>query len=166
MGELTAQKEVMGDRVIYTSFSETRITFIFTIEVLYEYRVEYRREKLYQADAKIRVNGDLHKQTRIRLEGDQYVFTETKKRNEEVKHIDFPVDYSSILFLFREPRNFHASFSEEEGVFHKLENVGEHTYERTNSKGRVNRYVYRNGSLDRIYMDAGFFKFQILRKDA
>jgi hypothetical protein len=133
--------------------------------VWYEFRVEYRHDKLYQADAKIIVNGDLHKQTSVRLDGGKYVFTETKKRSEETKQIDYPVDYSSIMFLFKEPKDLDASFSEEEGVYHPLKYIGDHSYEKTNSKGRVNKYVYRGGELDRIYMDAGFFKFQILKKD-
>ncbi len=166
VGELTATKEVYDDRVVYKSFSETTISFIFTIRVWYEYHVEYRKGKLYQANVKILVNDDLHKQTRIKLENGVYVFTEIKKRREEVKHIDFPVDYSSVLFLFEEPEEFNASFSEEEGVYHKLEPLGNHTYEKTNSRGRVNKYVYQDGRLDKVFMDAGFFKFQILKKDA
>ena len=164
VGELTATKTAYDDRVVYTSHSETTIRLLFKISVLYNYKVEYREGKLYQSDVKIIVNDDLHRQAKIRPGENQSTFTKYKKDKVESIQIDFDVNYSSIHLLFHEPVYDEASFSEEEGVFHPLKHVGNHAYEKTNTKGRVNTYTYRDGKLDHVFMDAGIFNFQLVRK--
>jgi hypothetical protein len=166
VGEVIATKTTYDDRVVYTSHSETTIWILFKISVLYNYNVEYRDGKLYQSDVKIIVNDDLHRQTKIRPNGNQSTFTKYKKDKADSQQLDFDVHYSSIHLLFHEPVEDEASFSEEEGVFHPLKSVGNHTYEKTNTKGRVNTYTYRNGKLDHVFMDAGIFNFQLVRKGA
>ena len=165
VGELVAKKINKGNKTIYTSYTEASIKMVKRVTVVYEFKVVMKDGALLQADTKVFMNKKLHASSRLRLEGDNYHFLKNKKRGYLEAYIDYPVAYPAILLLFDEPANFDASFSEEEGIFHQLDHVKEHVYEKTNPKGKVNTYQYMDGVLEKATLDAGFFKFLLVRKN-
>lgn len=164
VGQLVAKKEVIGDKTVYTSKTEATISMLVKVHVEYQFRAEFKGDVLSSANAEIHVNGKQHVESVIQDEGGKYKFVKNEEHDNETKELDYPIKYPAILLLFQEPGDVKRSFSEEDGVFHKIQKVGSNVYEKTNPKGKVNQYHYENGVLDKAHLDAGLVQFTLLRR--
>lgn len=162
IGELKAEKTIKNDLITYESFTRINARVIKKIEVVYEFEVKMKGDILLEADAKIEVNGKVHNHTTTKLNRDRYK-VDGKKRKIRKTFTD-AISYPGILFVFEEPVDRSRSYSEEEGDFHFLESMGNHSYRKVNQKGRSNFYHYRNGKLRRAEIDAGFVRFEIVAR--
>lgn len=165
VGELVAKKVKRGNKIVYTSYTEASISMIKRITMIYEFKVTMKDGALVHADSKVIMNKKLHATSKIRLENAQYHFVKNKTKGYKEAYLDYPIEYPAILLLFDEPKTFKASFSEEEGIYHQLERIADHVYQKTNPKGKVNEYHYEDGVLSKATLDAGFFQFRVVRKE-
>jgi hypothetical protein len=165
VGELVAKKITRGNKTVYTSYTEASITMIKRVTMVYDFQVTMKNGALFHADTKVIMNKKLHATSKVRLEKNRYHFLKNKTKGYKEAYIDYPIDYPAILLLFDEPKTFNASFSEEEGIFHDLERVADHVYQKTNPKGKVNEYHYEDARLSKATLDAGFFQFSVVRKE-
>ncbi len=162
IGTLTAKKKPVGENVHYYNHTaiSTRILFA-NIEVDYQYTVVYNQDQLIKAAAKIRLNGNTRTNTFTEKNVQDYIFYENGKQQRSITE---NIAYSTVNLLFEEPLHIDKVYAEEHGEFHELKKIRRHTYEKINSKGKVNTYFYKNGILEKAVIDIGLINFEIIKK--
>lgn len=160
VGELSATKTVSGDQIIYSSQTTTTISLLMDFVIVFDNTVKIRNGKMEYADMSVTVNKKSYGKTVTKLRGREYVMD---KDGDEKVIKEFPIRYCASLLVFFEPKNENTSFSEKEGNFHALKHVGNNVYEKTDHKGRINKYYYKNGLLSKAEIDAGLIHFKLLK---
>lgn len=161
IGELKATKQQENDRITYKNFTNIKTHIIKDITVAYEYEVVFQSNGLLNANATILVDKKIHKQTITEWTGEAYRIQQNKKRE---KFLHDTISYSAIMLLFNEPVGKESVFSEETGDLHPLRPLGKQAYQKTNTKGKENRYYYSEGKLDSAQVDAGVIQFELKRR--
>jgi len=161
VGELIASKEQKKELTIFKSKTQIKTQLLKEINVLYDYTATFSKKKMIHSTADINVNGKAHEKTLTKWNDKNYDITFLKKKK---KSVGESIVYSSLKLLFDEPNQVRQSFSEKDGEFHKLELFENNIYKKTNSKGRVNKYFYKDGQLEKAEVNAGIIKFQLIRK--
>ena len=162
IGTLTAKKKLVGKNFHYFNHTAIRTRILFAnIEVDYQYTVVYAANQLLKAAAKIRLNGNTRTNTFTEKNAQDYIFYDD---GQQERRIGENIGYSTVNLLFEEPENIEQVYAEEHGEFHQLKKISAHTYEKTNSKGKVNTYYYKNGSLEKAVIDIGLINFEILKQ--
>mgnify|MGYP005666318829 CR=1 FL=1 len=158
IGELRVEKTYRDNLFTYRSYTQVNAHVIKDITVLYEVVVTMKQDFLLSADASVKVNGKIRDHTKTRWSGGKY---HIQSKNEQDKLVSDPIVYPAILLLVKEPINIESSFSEENGDFHVVSSIGDHSYKKYNEKGRENLYHYQDGQLQRAEIDAGLVQFEI-----
>ena len=159
IGELKAVKRTTNAEEWYESFTTINTHLVKEIEIFYHFEVNMINNQLNTSKAVIKVNEKIHNYTLIKKMENKYFVKRNKKRERWVRD---KVDYPGILFLFEEPIGIQRSFSEERGVFHKLFDMGNHSYKKINPKGKENFYHYRDGALQSAQIDVGITQFELI----
>lgn len=162
VGELKVTKTQRGELTFYKSFTKIKAHILRDIHVHYQFDVTFHKKMLTQAKAIIKVNDKTHEETTTRWNGKEYDVKFFKRKKKTVANL---INYSSVMLMTEEPHQMDQSYSEQDGRFHALEHIGNHTYQKTTPKGRVNKYFYKDGELVRGEINAGLVKFQIVKKD-
>lgn len=160
VGQLVATEINKDTKVFYHSSTNIKTRIITEIHVNYKYDVVYDNATLKKADVYVSVNDKLHAETHTEWMNDQYLIKEDKKK---VTH-DEPINYSTILLYFKEPKHVKECFSEEDGSLNTIVSLGNHVYKKINSKGKENIYYYQKGKLTKAEIDGGIVDFQIIAK--
>jgi len=159
IGTLNVTKIVDGKTTIYQNQTHINTRILFTkIEIDYSYLVVFNKTKLSNAKVLIEVKGDKRKDTQTLLEKGVYHYYEDQKLKSQIKS---DITYSAVMLILEEPIGIRQVYSEENGTFHPLKKVGNHTYEKTNDKNHVNEYSYKNGVLESGTIDAGIISFSM-----
>lgn len=162
IGELVAIKTATDDLITYKSHTRINAHLLKKIAVLFQFEVTMKQDQLNSSDAIIQVNGKTRDHTQVTWTGDKY-HIQTKGKQE--KWLSDPIAYPAILLLFEEPIDVETSFFEETANFHSLYPMGDHSYKKTNAKGKENWYYYENGKLQRAEVDAGIVRFEMILRD-
>jgi len=158
IGTLKASKESDGLKTIYSD-KTTLQTHLFTkINVDFSYDVEYSANTFVNSMVLIHVNGHEHTKSSTKKNNNTYQFF---KDDDDEKDIKTPIKYSSVRLLFDEPVGITSVFSEEDGSFHMLEKLGDHSYQKTSPAGHKNKYHYEAGKLKKAEIHAGVISFDI-----
>jgi hypothetical protein len=67
--------------------------------------------------------------------------------------------------LFDEPLNIDEVFAKEHGDFEMLTKTEVRVYKKTAKSGRENRYIYKEGKLQKAIIDGGAISFSIQLKE-
>ena len=161
IGETKASKIIDGNQTIYSSstISTTRVVIKITIKSQSEVQLENGFVRYAEANVTVRNRPYAHSYT-------QYCSgqCEIVKDGHNVIYIDEAISYASTMLLFEEPVGVKYSYSELDGSFHEIKKIGDHSYEKIDPKGKVNRYNYEGGILKNADIDAGLIAFSISRK--
>ncbi|MBU2996776.1 hypothetical protein KO500_10035 [Cellulophaga baltica] len=158
IGSLKATYSTKGDKTIYHTSSTIGIKIIKQIDVNYTYEVSMENNLLKKANVDILVNGKQHAKTNTHWQENKYLIT---KNNKVQDPINTTIKYSTILLYFIEPMNITKCYSEQDGSFNSITSLGNHTYKKTNSKGKENNYTYKNGILESAIVDGGIIEFEM-----
>lgn len=158
LGWNEATRSRKGNATHYTNTSQNTVSLIKKFVIDYHYEVTFRDNRLYQSTANVMVNGKQRTSTAVTWETDCY---RIREKGVETNCVGGDILFTSVMLLFQEPRGHSVVFSEEEGAMHHLRYV-DGAYEKTNLKGKVNRYYYENNRLARAELDAGLVTVTIL----
>lgn len=161
VGQLQASKSFKDSEIHYQSATNITTRFIKDISVKYKYNVIFNNNNLKNADVFITVNNKPHAETNTQLLGDHYLI---KQEDTKERVFNAPINYSTILMYFDEPRGISSCFSEEDGTVNVIKPLGNHIYKKINSKGKENIYYYENGKLIKAEIDGGLINFQMIAK--
>ena len=161
LGELKATKSISGSRTVYESQTTISICIIKEIEMQYESRVKFNNDRLEEAEVATTINGRPHSNVLTKRAGNTYQFYKNGKLS---KTIPGSISYSAIMMLFDEPRGISTAYSEDAGCFCAIVPAGHCKYQKVNSKGRKNKYFYKNQDLQSITIDAGLVGFDMILK--
>jgi hypothetical protein len=117
---------------------------------------------LEHSDMSVFVNKKNYGTTTTKRTGNKYVMDND---GDEIVIEEFPISYCGSMFVFFEPKGEVKSFSEKQGNFHDVKYLGNNVYEKTDPKGRINKYYYENGKLTKAEIDAGLIEFKIVKAD-
>lgn len=109
IGQVSATRIANGAIELYKVDGNIDKGTLLVNTMKYKLYVEYRYGKLYKSDLKIFVNNQLHKDTQIISNGNNYVTTIKGGRKKEFKK---PITFSSVQLLFRAPNRVKKTFSE------------------------------------------------------
>jgi len=158
IGTLTATKASDGIKTKYSD-KTTLQTHLFTkINVDFSYDVEYSANTFVNSTVLIHVNGHEHTKASTKMNNKTYQFFKDDDDEIDIKN---PIKYSSVRLLFDEPVGITSVFSEEDGSFHALEKLGDHSYQKTSPAGHKNKYHYEAGKLKKAEIHAGVISFDI-----
>lgn len=161
VGELKATKSLENGLTVYRNYTDIKTHIIKDITVSYYYEVSFLEERLTKADATVIINDKIHEKTETNWMGENYLVQQYEK---DEKYFDDTISNSVVVLLIEEPVTMQYVYSELSGSLHKITALGNHAYLKTNEKGKKNYYYYSNGELDRVKVDAGLLKFEIVRK--
>ncbi len=158
IGTLIATKASDGLKTTYSDKTELQTHLFTKINVDFSYDVEYRANTFVNSTVLIHVNGHEHTKASTKKNNKTYQFF---KDDDDEIDIKTPIKYSSVRLLFDEPVGIGSVFSEEDGSFHVLEELGDHIYQKTSPKGHKNKYHYEAGRLKKAEIHAGVISFDI-----
>jgi len=161
IGEVVASKTTIGDRITYTSYSESTTHLVIKITIVAENELNLENGHVMSAEANVTVRRRPYAHSYTQYCSGQ---CEMVKDGHEVIYIDETIHYASTMLLFEEPIDVSYSYSELDGSFHPIKKVGAHTYEKKDVKGKINRYFYEDGVLNRAEIDAGLISFEMERR--
>lgn len=151
LGWNVATRSRRGNIVHYTNTSRNTVSLIKRFVIDYQYEVTFRDNRLFKSVANVQVNGKPRTSTEVSWEIDCY---RIREQDIETNCVGGDIFFTSVMLLFQEPIGQSVIFSEEDGAMHRLRFVNG-AYEKTNLKGKVNRYYYENNRLIRAELDAG-----------
>ncbi|EDM45167.1 hypothetical protein SCB49_03564 [unidentified eubacterium SCB49] len=161
VGRLKATKIEEGTTIHYQSSTSISTRIIREINVNYDYDVVFNAGLLQKSDVKITVNDKIHAETSTVLLDNTY---HIKKDAKDIP-IAEAIQYSTIQLYFEEPKHISKCYSEQDGSFNSIVNLGNQSYKKTNAKGRENIYTYKEGELMSATIDGGFVSFQIIARE-
>lgn len=148
VGCLDVSKISMGSATKYIYHSEVEIDFFGKVNVKSQQVVIFRAGKMVSSLHEVYKNGKIHERAKTEADGHGYVFSKKGKATE----INQPISFSSILLFFHKPTTVHQVFSESEGIFKKLETLGDNSFGLTASGYHTNKYFYKNGKLLKVQL--------------
>lgn len=158
IGQVDASKTTFENQITYTSYSNSTAHAIININIVSAYEVYLENNEIRSAEANVTVRGRPYAHSYTQYCSGQ---CEIVKDGFEVIYIDEAISYASTMLLFEEPINVQYSYSELDGSFHEIKKIEEQVYEKTDVKGKVNRYRYANGILQYAKIDAGLISFEM-----
>lgn len=158
VGEFIARKVTNGETTEYISKTEINTRILTRIEVKYNFKVLYKNHELQNAYTEVLVNGKRRTNSKTQKHQNNYYFYDCGKKEQSITS---PISFSSILLIFQEPKSIAKVYSEEHGEFHELKQKSAHCYLKTNPKGRINTYSYKNGHLQIAKLDGGLIDFEL-----
>jgi len=162
LGELNATKSAIDNRTLYESQTVIGTRLIKKIEVRHELQVEFKSDLLEMAKVVTTVNGKPHATVKTKRVGSTYQFY---KNGKLCKTFSGSIGYSAIMMLFDDPQGIGEAYSEGAEKFCAIVPAGHCTYQKVNSKGRKNKYSYKNKDLQSIVVDAGWISFDMILKN-
>ncbi|HWB63983.1 MAG TPA: DUF6134 family protein [Chitinophagales bacterium] len=159
IGTTTVEKIDKGNGTVeYLLSSASEVTLLFTKKTsIMNFDVVYKDGKLFSSYCK-NVKDDATEVVTILWDGLKYVI----KRGEEILQLNTPIDYSTILLYYIEPKGRPMVFSERQGRYTTFQALGGGVYEYKQDNGVDNIYRYRNGVLYELEMNKGASVFMRL----
>lgn len=154
IGSVLARRTVSADRTHYlmTSFSEFDLIWKHNVRSLVS--TEYLNGELATCHSNMRVNGDMRDSSHFAPgAASAHCFVHPDERFMHRGR----VEWTTARMYFEEPVQQGSIFVESVLKDCPLEAIGEGRYQLTLPDDRRNRYSYRNGQLEEIHVDRGFF---------
>ncbi|WP_417888013.1 DUF6134 family protein [Zunongwangia sp.] len=158
IGEFVASRVKNNKIITYTSKTAIEARLLAKINVNYNFEVLYEDDLMQKAYTEVIVNGKRRTDSKTIKRKNSYLFFDC---GDHESTINYPISFSSILLIFEEPISVSKIYSEENGNFQKITRVKSHCYTKENKKGRVNTYFYRNGLLQKAFIDSGLIDFEL-----
>lgn len=160
VGELVARCEKNGQQETFHNLTDVKVHFLKSFEVRFDQTAVFQGGELKRAHSRTLVNGSVHSETTIHRSENHYQVDINGTENT----VDQKITYAATMLMLREPTGYRRSFSEQDGSFHPLINKGHGKYLKESPKGDANEYHYRNGKLIYASVNAGWFSFEVKRK--
>ena len=148
IGKLTVEKVVSTEKTFYQANSESHFSLLFNNEFITQSRAEFVNNVLAFCMSRTLHNGKVRDHSITQKSKDGYTLTSHSEEEINLKHP--PVKISTLNLYFLEPIGVNWIFSENYQELCPLKPLGSHTYEVTFPGGKVNHYIYENGSLVEI----------------
>lgn len=161
IGSYVVERSESDGLIRYKSKSITKIHFMATVSVELTQNVHYKEGVMIWSEAITKVNGSEHSQVSLKKTGNSYQL----KSGSKISTIHDEIHHSMVSLMFEEPVNLGRVFSEVEGEFHRIEWKSANNYIKTNSKGRKNYYLFDAKGMKHADVDAGYYRFEMRRKD-
>jgi hypothetical protein len=150
IGTISAQKQVVNDKTTYkvSSKASSRVVFKYVRETIAE--VIFSGGKIESSDAKQIMNKELKEHRITRWKGSSYAC----KKDKGAEQVSFkkPIKLCTSMLYFHEPKGQKFIFAENYQALCPVELIQPGIYKVTLPQGKVNHYVYKNGSLDEIHV--------------
>ncbi|WP_055436893.1 DUF6134 family protein [Lacinutrix algicola] len=161
IGSLKATKTIKDSTTFYKSSTTIETRIIKEIRVNYKYDVTFKNNLLETSNVDITVNEKPHAKTDTKKKGTDYKIV---KNENEVEIVKDAISFATVQLYFKEPKNVDSCYSEQDGSFNTIKALGNHSYKKTNSKGRENIYYYKKGALKNATIDGGLITFEIVTR--
>ncbi|MEM5565048.1 DUF6134 family protein [Psychroserpens sp. AS72] len=159
IGNLKASRTITDSKIHYQSSTTINTRIMKEIRVNYKYDVTFEAQLLEKSDVNITVNENPHAKTETEWEDNSY---QVIKNGKYENRINDSISYSTVQMFFNEPVNINTCYSEQNGSFNTIIELGNHTYKKINSKGNENIYYYDMGVLKKATIDVGLITFEIV----
>lgn len=160
IGHVRATKQTINDEVEYDVETAMDVKILLTQHIKYQSTVKYKDGVLQNSTSKAFVNGKLHQTCIVTRKDGQYKVISDK----QTSIINDDITYSGVLLYFAEPKNTTTVFSEMTGQVNAVKKTGEANFVLTDAKShKQNYYWYKNGMLDRAYLNHALVDIQIKR---
>ncbi len=147
IGEINAEKKINGKAVQYEMSSQVEATMMIVVKVS-NVTKSYWYDGMLTNSRATRVSNmpgqDLVTTTELR--GAKYLVTSNKKESSQA----YPVKLCVTCLYFQEPVQETSVFSEMQGVYLPVKDLGNHRYELTQPNKKKDVYVYQNGKLKQV----------------
>ena len=160
VGQFSAQRSKFGDLTVYQSHSTVGSNKL-RVQISYEIRVVLQKGVLQESDLTMTINGRLRTHSQTRKDGDIYTFY---KNGKNIGEIQEEITHTTIMLYFDEPIDIRKTYSEEQGNFCKILRHGSQTYQKINSKGKINTYRYSANSLRYLLIKNNLIDFEMISK--
>ncbi|MBU2945287.1 DUF6134 family protein [Zobellia uliginosa] len=161
IGSLDTHKRTKGDLTTYESFTSIKTKLLTKIEVDYKYDVAFNKSLLRKAKVSIVVNNKQHAETSTLWKDQQYQIIKNNKESS----IQDPIQYTTILMYFKEPKQIKHCYSEQDGTMNTIIPLGNNSYKKINANGKENIYFYKNGTLQKASIDGGLVDFELILRE-
>tara|TARA_R110002051_G_scaffold234056_5_gene295610 strand:- start:3857 stop:4459 length:603 start_codon:yes stop_codon:yes gene_type:complete len=145
LGFVTATKTEKGNKVVYTSDSDTEVNLIGTTTIKTRMKTIFEDGILTESTYKFFKNDKLKEEAKVIKIEKGYLFT----HDGETSKIDEPITASTIMLYFYTPKEGEKIFEEVEGYFKTI------TYQKPNhfflidpKSSHKDTYEYKNGLLN------------------
>lgn len=162
ISSLVATKTIKGAKTYYQSSTTIETRIIKDIRVNYMYDVVFDAALLEKADVHISVNEKPHAEALTQWTDPNYQII---KNDEIEKTVTDSISFATIQLFFKEPVDIKPCYSEQNGSFNTIIAMGNHKYEKVNSKGNENIYYYEAGVLIKATIHSGVISFEIIAKN-
>lgn len=152
IGEMTANRSTSRDTTIYKVNSA--VSFWFFGKVNVDFNVDSRNvgnQVVWSRSVSSSNKGDF--QSEVKWNGKFYEVDASTYKFENNKPINQPVNLSSIMLYFHEPKGGEDFLGEVFGLVSKVKRIENNGYEVT-INGNTNRYYYENGVMVKAEMES------------
>ncbi|RYZ51175.1 MAG: hypothetical protein EOP49_12310 [Sphingobacteriales bacterium] len=160
IGEIKASRWNRDKQTHFEVKTSLNIRMLGSQKVTYSSHAVYQNAHLLQSVARSYLNDKLHHNCQVTLKSNRYEI----KRDKNLSYLGRQIGYSGVMLYFKEPNGISQVFSEMTGQDNMMKRTGDGQYTMTDSKSKKqNRYVYRNGQLEKAYINHSFFDLEVRR---
>ena len=153
IGSYSVNKTVIGNVETFIVETETAAGLIGRMSHRSVMKSAFQDHQMVSCDVKTWVNEGLESSVNIKWSNGNYTRQEGSSLTEICSDL---VDFSSARLFFEEPKGREFLFHESYGKELPLIAVGNHQYELKLPNGGVERYTYRNGSINEVQLVKSF----------
>lgn len=147
IGEINAEKKINGKAVQYEMSSHVEATMMVTVKVSNITKSYWYNGMLTNSRATRESNMPGQDQvTTVELKGTKYAVTINKKETPEA----YPIKLCVTCLYYQEPVKDTLVYSEMQGMYIPVKDLGNHQYQLSQPKGKKDIYSYANGKLTKI----------------
>ncbi len=147
IGEINAEKKTTGKAIHYEMTSHVEASMVVTVKVTNNTKSFWYNGLLTNSRATRESNMPGQDQvTTVELKGSKYAVTINKKETAEA----YPIKFCVTCLYYQEPVKDTTVYSEMQGMYLPIKNLGNNQYELSQPKGKKDIYSYVNGKLLKI----------------
>jgi len=156
IGNLLAEKKIIGDTTIITITSEAKFKLLFSFNVSYLLEEKFVGDILVSGNAINYLNGKIQKTSSVQKKGNKYIVELDGEPSEFALN---KISYSITSIYFEQPPQLNLTiFSQQFADFLPLYYRSNNEYELESANGN-NNYSYQNGILETVKISRNYATF-------
>lgn len=158
IGYVKAERRESGDMEYISIISDSKVSIIFSFELVSTFETSYKNGYLYSAETKQLLNNRVQDESTIEYRDNQYIVMV----EDDVSFIEEPIPFGITQLYFHYPKTDRI-FSERFGEYCELLPLGNNQFRLNKPDGNHNIYTYKNNRCEEVEVNTRLTKIFIKR---
>ncbi len=161
IGNLTAQKTIAADSLLYSVDSRVKFWFFGDVDLKFLTRSHFKGGKILKTYSESKTNRGFF-DSKVNWTGTQYQVDAKSYKYANRVPLKGPVFWCSSKLFFQEPSGNEVFLSEVYGVTAPIKKISTGVYE-IEVEGNTNQYHYKGGKLEKIVVESPIKNYKVVR---